>query len=269
MDLGLAGTTVMVVGGTRGMGLATAEILAQEQARLVLVARDQGRLEATAKELAGRFDTEVLGVAADAATAQGMDRAVATAIDGGFDPTGLVVAAGPMGTYGPVHVEDDAAFDFYYQNVFMVVTRACRAVLPRMVARRDGRIVTLAAYSTRAQKPALPHYTAMKSAVVSVTKNIAKTYGPDGVRANCVCPGMIETPLLSELITREEAAARYGVPEDEALYAYTEREWGMSVALGRIGRPEEVGELAAFLVSDRAAYVTGATINIDGGTDFF
>jgi NAD(P)-dependent dehydrogenase (short-subunit alcohol dehydrogenase family) len=268
MDLGLTGQAVMVVGGTRGMGLSTAEALAAEGARLVLVARDQGRLDATSKELSARFDVDVIGISADGSTEGSMEAAVRRAVDDGYDVAGLVVAAGPMSTYGRVHEQDDAAFDFYYQNIFMVTVRACRAALGHMVARGDGRIVTLAAYSTRAQKPPLPHYTAMKSAVVSLTKNIAKSYGPEGIRANCICPGMIETPLLYELISREEAAERYGCPPDEALYRYTEDVWGMTLALRRLGRPEEVGELAAFLVSDRAAYVTGATINIDGGTDF-
>ncbi|HLF41521.1 MAG TPA: SDR family oxidoreductase [Acidimicrobiia bacterium] len=269
MDLGLTGKAVMVVGGTRGMGLSAAEALAAEGARLVLVARDQGRLDDVAKDLASRFDVDVLGLSADASREGAMEEAVGRAVGDGYDLAGLVVAAGPMNTYGPVHTQDDAAFDFYYQNIFMVAVRSCRAILPHLQARRDGRIVTLAAYSTRAQKPSLPHYTAMKSAVVSLTKNISKAYGPDGIRANCVCPGMIETPLLYELITREEASERYGCPPDEALYRYTEEEWGMTLSLRRLGRPEEVGELAAFLVSDRAAYVTGATVNIDGGTDFF
>jgi len=269
VDLGLSGRTVMVVGGSRGMGFATAEVLAGEGARLVLVARDQAQLDAASKDLTGRFGVDVLGVSADASGSDALDRAVATALQQGFDIVGLVVAAGPMGSYGMVHTQDDAAFDFYYQNIFMVTTRACRAVLPHMMERGDGRIVTLAAYSTRAQKPSIPHYTAMKSAVVSVTKNLAKAYGPHGIRANCVCPGMIATSLLDTLISKEEAAARYNVPEEDALYVYSEREWGMSLALRRVGRQEEVGELAAFLVSDRAAYVTGATINIDGGTDFF
>ncbi|MGH9037143.1 MAG: SDR family NAD(P)-dependent oxidoreductase [Acidimicrobiia bacterium] len=268
MDLGFDGEAVMVVGGTRGMGLSTAEVLAAEGARLVLVARDQGRLDDVAKDLATRFDTDVIGISADAGAEGSVEQAVERAVGEGYDIAGLVVAAGPMSTYGRVHEQDDAAFDFYYQNIFMVTVRSCRAVLPHMVTRGEGRIVTLAAFSTRAQKPPLPHYTAMKSAVVSVTKNIAKAYGPDGIRANCICPGMIETPLLYELITREEAAERYGCPPDEALYRYTEEVWGMPLALRRLGRPQEVGELAAFLVSGRAAYVTGATVNIDGGTDF-
>jgi NAD(P)-dependent dehydrogenase (short-subunit alcohol dehydrogenase family) len=268
MDLGLSGRTVMIVGGSRGMGFAAAEVLAAEGARLVLVARDQGGVDAAAKDLGERFGADVLALAADASEDGALDRAVAEAGRRGFDILGLIVAAGPMGSYGQVHTQDDDAFAFYYENIFMIATRACRAVLPTMMERGEGRIVTLAAYSTRAQKPTIPHYTAMKSAVVSLTKNIAKTYGPHGIRANCVCPGMIHTSLLDTLITKEEAAARYGVPEDEALYTYTEREWGMTLALRRLGRQEEVGELAAFLVSDRAAYVMGATINIDGGTDF-
>jgi 3-oxoacyl-[acyl-carrier protein] reductase len=106
----------------------------------------------------------------------------------------------------------------------------------------------------------------MKAAVASVTKNIAKTYGDRGVRANCVCPGMIDTPLLS--VDRAALAAEYGTDEQSALSRYALDAWGMKVSLGRVGRAAEVGELVAFLLSDRAGYLTGATVNIDGGTDF-
>src|SRR4051794_15013439 len=120
MDLGLSGRTVMVVGGSRGMGFAAAEVLAGEGARLVLVARDGGRLDAAAKELDERFGAEVLPMVADASVEGALDRAVADAVGRGFDPLGLVVAAGPMGSYGPVHTQDDAAFAFYYENIFML-----------------------------------------------------------------------------------------------------------------------------------------------------
>jgi NAD(P)-dependent dehydrogenase (short-subunit alcohol dehydrogenase family) len=135
-----------------------------------------------------------------------------------------------------------------------------------MVERGAGSVVTIGAYSVHAQKPSMVSYTAAKSAIVSVTKNIAKTYGPSGVRANCICPGMIDTAAVSA--DREALVAKYGVPKEEALYRYAEDNYGMKLALQRVGRPSEVGALTAMLMSDRVGYVTGATINIDGGTDF-
>jgi NAD(P)-dependent dehydrogenase (short-subunit alcohol dehydrogenase family) len=148
----------------------------------------------------------------------------------------------------------------------MTVVRACRAALPHLQRRGGGRIVTVAAYSIRAQKPFLTHYAAMKSAVASVTKNIAKSYGQDRIGANCIAPGAIDTEALDA--AADEAMSRYGVDREAALARFMAEKWGMNVALGRPGRVQEVAALIAFLLSPRAEYLTGALINIDGGTDF-
>jgi NAD(P)-dependent dehydrogenase (short-subunit alcohol dehydrogenase family) len=102
--------------------------------------------------------------------------------------------------------------------------------------------------------------------VAVFTKSVAKAYGKHGVRANCVAPGAIETESLQAI--RQQLAAARGVPAEGLLERVMAEEWHMSVALGRPGRPQEVGELMAFLLSERAGYLTGALLNIDGGTDF-
>ena len=130
----------------------------------------------------------------------------------------------------------------------------------------SGTIVTTSAYSIHAPHANRMPYVALKGAIAVFTKNVAKSYGRAGVRANCVCPGAIETAGLAAL--RTQLATARGVPEDGVLEQVMVDEWHMDVALGRPGRPEEVGELFAFLLSPRAGYLTGATINIDGGTDF-
>jgi NAD(P)-dependent dehydrogenase (short-subunit alcohol dehydrogenase family) len=127
-------------------------------------------------------------------------------------------------------------------------------------------VVTTSAYSIHAYHPARLPYMVMKTGVAALTKTMAKEYGPQGVRANCVCPGAIETDGLAAV--RAQIADARGVPPEGILEQMMVEEWHMDVALGRPGRPEEVGELIAFLLSPRAGYLNGAVINIDGGTDF-
>jgi NAD(P)-dependent dehydrogenase (short-subunit alcohol dehydrogenase family) len=102
--------------------------------------------------------------------------------------------------------------------------------------------------------------------VAALTKNLAKGFGPQGVRANCVCPGATETEILAAM--RQSLAVERGWPVETALEQAMVEDWGMKVALGRAGRPEEVGDVIAFLLSERASYLTGALVNVDGGTDF-
>jgi NAD(P)-dependent dehydrogenase (short-subunit alcohol dehydrogenase family) len=109
-------------------------------------------------------------------------------------------------------------------------------------------------------------YGALKVGVATLTKNLAKAFGADGVRANCVCPGATETDVLAAM--RADVAESRGWPVDEALERVMSEERGMRVALGRAGRPEELGDVIAFLLSERAGYLTGAAVNVDGGTDY-
>jgi NAD(P)-dependent dehydrogenase (short-subunit alcohol dehydrogenase family) len=126
--------------------------------------------------------------------------------------------------------------------------------------------VTTAAYSIRAPKAHQFPYATLKAGVATLTKNVAKSFGHLGVRANCVCPGATETEILASLRASVAESRRW--PYDEALERVMTEEWGMQVALGRPGRPEELGDVIAFLLSERASYLTGATVNVDGGTDF-
>ena len=127
-------------------------------------------------------------------------------------------------------------------------------------------IVTTAAYSIRSPKPHQLPYGALKSGVATFTKALAKAYGASGVRANCVCPGVTETGVLAAL--RARMAEERGWPVAEALERAMVEDWGMRVALGRAGTPRELGDVIAFLLSERASYVSGALVNVDGGTDF-
>ena len=143
----------------------------------------------------------------------------------------------------------------------MTVVRSLRVAVPALAAGGGGSIVTCAAYSIHAPKPALLHYAAMKAAIAVFTKGIAKAHGAAGIRANCVAPGAFATEALTGTEPVHEGTR-------DTLWRKMRDTYGMKAALERIGDPQEAGELIAFLLSDKAAYLTGALINIDGGTDF-
>lgn len=266
MDLGLGGEPIVIVGGTQGMGYATAELLAMEGAALALIARDVERGEAKADALRAS-GAEVIVRGADATRPGEVEDAIASAADHFGRLYGLAVTAGPVLSHGSFEEDGDAAWEASFQAVLMTSVRACQAALPVIAASGGGAVVLTASYSTRAAAAHLYPYVAMKSGIAALSKNLAMAYGPRGVRVNCVAPGAVATEALGS--ATEQAAAAYGGDPGEALDRWMREQWGMKVALGRVGRPHELADLFAFLLSKRAAYMTGAIINQDGGTQFF
>ncbi len=267
MDLGVRDQGYLVFGGTAGIGRAAAQALATDGARVAIAGRGRERAEATAAEIARATGTPVVALTADLTVAGAAETAVAEAVERLGGLRGMAVTTG-LGMHGQrdllTGTDDDwvATFD----DVLLATVRACRAAVPVLVESGGGAVVTTAAYSIRAPKPHQVPYGALKAGVATLTKSLAKAFGPSGVRANCVCPGATETDILAAM--RVDVAESRGWPVDEALERVMADEWGMKVALGRAGRPEELGDVIAFLLSERAGYLTGATINVDGGTDF-
>jgi NAD(P)-dependent dehydrogenase (short-subunit alcohol dehydrogenase family) len=264
VDLGVRGTGYLVVGGTAGMGLATARVLAADGAELALVGRDEVRAKEAAAQLAEEHDVNVVPIVADMTRPGAELEVIAQARAGLADLAGIAVftgLAGHQAADAPDEVWDDA-----FQDVLMGTVRAVRATVPALVERGGGTILTTAAYSIHSPHAGRSAYGVLKGGIAVFTKGLAKAYGAQGIRANCIAPGVIETAALTEI--RAAAAKAKDLPYDSALETLMATEWGMKVALGRPGRPEEVGDLAAFLLSPRAGYLTGALVNIDGGTDF-
>jgi NAD(P)-dependent dehydrogenase (short-subunit alcohol dehydrogenase family) len=268
MDLGVANRAFLIVGGTAGMGFEAARALAADGARLGVVGRDEARARGAADAITAEHGVPVVAVAGDVSTSQAEADRIAAEVVAAIGPlSGVAVTSGTNGSaHSTLEDADDAVWQESFEEVLMGTVRTVKAALPSMLANGGGTVVTTAAYSIHSPHANRMPYVALKAAVAAFTKNVAKTYGPQGVRATCVAPGAIETGGLAAI--RTQIAAAQGIPEEGVLERMMREEWHMDVALGRPGRPEEVGELFAFLLSDRAAYLTGALLNMDGGTDF-
>ena len=257
MNLGIGGKTALVTGSSQGIGRAVAESLAREGVNLALAARSDDRLNAAAREICERHHVRAFAVPCDLARREGISSLVyaVTKALGGIDI--LVTNAGgpPSGSFE--RTPEEGWFQTF-DLTLMSVVRLCREILPGMQARRWGRIVHLASVSVKQPLPQLVLSNSMRSAVAGLSKTLAEEYAGFGITVNCVAPGFTATARLSELAA--SLARTRGVTEDEVRAG-----WVASVPAGRLGEPEEVGDLVAFLASERAAYVNGTVIAVDGG----
>jgi NAD(P)-dependent dehydrogenase (short-subunit alcohol dehydrogenase family) len=267
MDLGVTDRRFLVVGGTAGMGLAAARVLLADGARVAIAGRDHVRAAAAAEVLRTNAAGEVAVVTGDASTEPGAESIVDGAVRalGGLDGVAVTAGGDRSAHTDPEHATEEV-WAAAFQGVLMATVRTVKLAVPHLMASGGGTVVTTAAYSIRAFHPARLPYITFKSGVATFTKTMAIAYGPAGIRANCVCPGAFETGGLSAL--RQRLAEERGIPPEGILEQMMADEWHMDVALRRLGQPEEAGDLIAFLLSRRADYLTGAVINIDGGTSF-
>ncbi|KCZ94254.1 SDR family NAD(P)-dependent oxidoreductase [Hyphomonas johnsonii] len=266
MELGLAGETCVVLGGTRGVGLETVRLLAEEGANIAVMSRSPEILQPEFDALIVRHGVQIATYAADASMPGEVERAVGAAIGYFGEIHGFVVTNHWMGQARGFASISDYEWSQYFENSLMGAVRAMRSVLPHMAGNRSGSVVLTTAYSARAPKPAIPAYAAFKAALENLVKSLAKTYGPSGIRINAVAPGALRTGRYDERLAGLRAAEPdISVSEAEGRML---EQMGMEPALGRIGDPAEVAALIVFLLSRRAAYTTGLIANVDGGTDF-
>lgn len=263
MDLGFSGATAVIAGGTRGIGLATAVCLAREGCRVGVIGRDVSRLTEAARAAQNAGSPEVLLLPADLAA--GAD------IEGVFDEVRarwgvlnvLINAAGPAGAGRFEDLSDADWADTFDQGVISAVL-CVRAALPLMRTADWARIVNVTAMSVQHQSPGLVSYTAAKSALMSVTKNLARSLAPDGILVNAVGPG----PILTDWARPVLASSGIDINDPVAAFGVLARGRGMSVDLNRLGLPEEVAAVIALCASRTNGYMTGAHLNVDGGSDF-
>lgn len=259
MDLGLAGRAAIVTAGSRGLGFASAKALASEGASVLICAREPLRLEAAEQELraVATRGAKVESLALDVSAVDSASKLVALARErfGRLDV--LVNNAGgpPPGGFARV---GDADWERAFQLTLMSVVRLVREALPLLRASGQGRIVNIVSTSVKQPIDDLILSNALRSAVVGLAKTLSREVAGMGVTVNNVLPGIILTDRQREL--RGADAARRGISFEQAI-----AEVGRGIPAGRVGQPEEVGALVAFLASAQASYITGTSIQADGG----
>lgn len=256
MELGLSGRRALVTGASRGIGAATAQVLAAEGASVALLARSPEALAERARELEKAHGVRALAIAVDLSRADDLAGAVATAIAGlgGIDILINNAGASPFGTLDQI---DDPTWQASIDLKLMGYVRAIRAVLPAMRAQRSGRIVNVlgSAGVSASEAYALG---CLNTALAHVTRSTALLVARDGIRVVAVHPGPTAT---ERLLGGMQAAARGAGLSPEA---YVEKFGRENVPLGRIATPDEVARMIAVLASDAASFVTGSALQIDG-----
>lgn len=257
METGLKNRVALIAGASKGLGRATAFGLAAEGAHLALCARDEGALIQLAAKIREQFGVEVYIQDLDVHDSTGVEAFVEDTVRI-FKRIDICVtnAGGPPAK--PFLETTDAEWDDAFQLNLRSAASFARAVIPHMQRNKWGRIVTISSITVKQPQPQLVLSNAIRTGVSGLVRSLANDFGKDGILVNNVGPGYTATGRLKELSRHRAAASGQSVAE-------CEREWIDQIPLGRLGRPEEVADAIVWLASERASFVTGQTILVDGG----
>ncbi len=257
MDLGLRGKVALVAAASRGLGRAIAEELGAEGASLVMCARGKEPLDAAVESIRTATGVQVIGVAADVSRPEDVTRVVRSAIglfgrvdilvtNAGGPPSGLFESLGP-------EKWDDAV-----RLTLMSTINLCREILPGMRQRKWGRIINVTSITVKQPVEGLMLSNSLRAGVTGFARTLANEVARDGVTVNNILPGYTRTQRVEELA--KATAEREGISIDDVMNRQK-----AAIPMGRLGEPKEFAALAAFLASDRASYITGTSIQVDGG----
>ena len=252
MELGLKGKVAVVTGGTEGIGRATALKLAQEGARVAICARRQEPLDKAAAELR-KTGADVLAVSADMSKTADIERFMKAVIER-FGRVDILVNNAGTSARGKFLEVDDKAWSADIELKVFGAIRCTRLAVPHMKKNGGGRIVNITISSAKQPGAESMPTSVSRAAGLAITKALSKEYAADNIRVNTVCIGKIKSGQHERRYTRDGVSA-------EAYY----KETAKGIPLGRVGEAEEVANVITFLVSDAASYVTGTSVNLDGG----
>jgi len=257
MDLGIKGRVALVAASSQGIGLATAEAFAAEGCRVAMCARNVKTLHTAADRIRKQYSAEVLAEAFDVTDPTAVSRFVSE-IASQFGSVDICVtnAGGPPAKGFLAASLDD--WEKAIQANFLSTVYFAREVIPHMQRNKSGRIITITSIATKQPVTDLVLSNAVRAAVVGLVKSLANEFGKDGILVNNVGPGFTATDRLKELAKARSATT--GKPEQDFLDG-----WAADAPLKRLGDPRELAETIVWLASERASYITGQTVLVDGG----
>ena len=258
MDLGIKGRSAVVTGGSRGIGRETARQFLEEGVRVTICGRNQDSLEKTRDELARATSGEIQAVVADMTKEADIARLVDAAKQKFGTVDILVNNAGQMYS-GRFSVMNDAGLKEQFETKIFGFLRAIRLVHPMMKAQRWGRIVNLIGGAGKEPDPYMFGSGITNSGLLNITKSLSTEFGEEGILVNAVCPGWVDTNLWRR--NAQGLANELGAKSEEDARRLAARK----NALNRFGKPEELANAIVFLCSERASYITGVSLNLDGG----
>ena len=257
MDLGLKDRAAIVTGSSKGIGKAIALGLAMERANVTICARDETNLRKTAREMESLTRSKILPIAADLTKREDIERLVSSTHKafGRIDILINNIGGPPSGSFLDI---SDQGWQQAVDLLLMSVVRSCRLVVPHMRSRSWGRIVNMTSFAAKQPADKLVLSNALRAGILGLTKTLSNELAPDGILVNAVCPGFTRTTRLEEL-------ARWKAEQTHTSSEEVVCEWQRDIPLGRLAQPKEIADLVVFLASERASYITGVAIQVDGG----
>ncbi|EHH68900.1 SDR family NAD(P)-dependent oxidoreductase [Gluconobacter morbifer] len=258
MDMGLKGKVAVITGSSAGIGLAIAEGFAQEGASVVLVARQQEKLDEAERAIQGKHDVRILTVAADVATPEGIQKVV-SAVEDTFGGADILINNAGTGSNETIMEAPDEKWQFYWDLHVMAAVRLARGLVPGMRKRGGGAIIHNASICAVQPLWYEPIYNVTKAALMMFSKTLATEVIKDNIRVNCVNPGLILTPdwiKTAKELTRDKGGDWEGYLQSVA---------DEHAPIKRFASPEELANFFVFLCSDKASYSVGSAYFVDGG----
>lgn len=257
MDLGLGDKVAFVAGASEGLGKAAALELSREGARVAICSRSEQAVQAAAREIEAETGNPVLAVVADVTVPEQVGSAIERTVEqfGGLHVLVTNAGGAPGGRFGDL---DNQMWQRGWELNFLSNVNLIRAALPHLRQAGWGRIIAITSISVKQPLDDLLLSNTVRPGVVGLVRSLATQLAPEGITVNNVAPGFTATARVSHIF--EDRARRDGISEEEATRAVTS-----AIPVGRMGEPEEQAAVIAFLASERASFVTGQTILVDGG----